>query len=162
MAFENVSPDGLNTAVNICKNSINYSESLKSLNAIASSTVWQANAKSKLNNSLEKLINDKYQKIIDYLNDISTASSLISQYKSLVSENDNYNHQIYNLQSELYYDEEYTVPFVDEEGNETFITQTRTVKDTYVERRIEELITKINNNNEQMRNIERNVSNLVE
>jgi len=162
MAFENVNPQALDAAVNICKNSINYSESQKCIGAISSSTVWQANAKNKLNNALNKLINEKYQKILTYLGTISSASGLISKYKELEEENKEYQKQIYKLEDDLYYEEQERITNIDENGKEIENIRTYTVKNEYVEREIEKLKVKIKENKEEMITLENKVAALID
>lgn len=162
MAFEKVVPDGLNTAVNLCKNSINYSESFKSLNATTSGNVWQANAKDKLNKSLDRLINTEYQKILKHLDTISSVSNLIANYKELQKENTEYNERIARLEPNLYYWEEETTSYIDLNGEEVQTTEWHQYKDYHIEAEIENLEKEIAKNKEQMKSIENKVSNLID
>ena len=162
MAFEKVNPQTLEASVNICRNAIKYNESQKSINAISSSRIWQADAKDNLQKALDKLINTKYKKILNYLETLSTSADLISDYKELVEDNDECSREINNLEPKLYYKKKKTVISYNSDGEEIMTVKTYTVKDKTVESRINSLKEKIKQNKENMKSIESKVSALID
>lgn len=152
--FDEVSVSNLNSAISNCKSNLQGGNTSKALSGLSSGTVWQANAKSKLVDALEDLVNNKYKKLVTELENCSKMSSLISNYKSLDEENKSLRRRINSLEDELYYDRE----IIDAEGN----TTTERVKDEYVESQIDDLEYEIRNNKERMKDIVNDVSNIAE
>jgi len=151
--FDKVNVSSLNSAISNCKNNLQDGRARAALNGISSGTVWQANAKSQLVDALEDLVNNKYKRLVVELENCSKMSKLISNYKDLEDENKSLRKRINNLEDELYYDRE----IIDAEGN----TTTERIKDEYVESQIDDLKYEIKNNKERMKDIEKDVSNIV-
>ena len=112
MAFENVSVVSLKSAINSCKQSINYSVTNELISNISSGNVWNFSAKNNLKNALNILCNTRYKDLIACLDKCSTVATYIEQYKEKELEIKGYQSQISNLTSKISCDASGTINYV--------------------------------------------------
>ena len=103
MAFENVSVVSLKSAINSCKQSINYSVTSELISNISSGNVWNFSAKDNLKGALNTLCNTRYKDLIACLDKCSNVASYIEQYKEKELEITGYQAQISNLTAKMSY-----------------------------------------------------------
>lgn len=155
MSFEKVNVSTLRSAIYACTRNLDNSSSTSAKNDFSSNEVWQGNAKTKLVNALDNLINTKYKNLLNELYTCSSVASLIDEYKDLENENSNMRQKIDRLYNDLYYEKCYTF---DNQDQDTF----EKVKDLSVESEIDSLNAAIAKNREKMSELEARVANLVE
>lgn len=101
MAFENVNVSSLRSALNSCKNSINYSGTDSTINTISNNNNWNSISRNKFKDGLTHLVNVDYKRLKDTLDRYYQIVNYIEDYKELQSENSSYNNQISKLNSEI-------------------------------------------------------------
>lgn len=157
MAFENVDPGSLKGAINSCLNSLNTGSINELQNSISNGNGWQTYASSHLINSFQSLIENKYRELKACLNSCNSVADQIQKYKDIEKENKQLEEQYFKLSEKLYYTYTYTanVP-VTINGKNTFETKTltATAKDYNVERQMNEIRKKINDNIDKMEKLE--------
>lgn len=112
MAFENVSVVSLKSAINSCKQSINYSVTNELISNISSGNVWNFSAKDNLKRALNTLCNTRYKDLIACLDKCSNVVSYIEQYKEKELEIRGYQSQISNLTAKMSYDSNGTTNYI--------------------------------------------------
>lgn len=152
MAFESINVNSLRSALNNCKRSLNYDTTKTLKNNIASSNVWQSDAKTNLNNALITLTDVKYKelesKITDYLNVVTK----IENYKRLEESVKNLRRDIRSLSENLYKEEKNTI---------FGITYYKDVKDEKIASLMSSKSQLILENIKKMKEIEQQVADLI-
>lgn len=161
MAFENVDVRSLKSAINSCKNSLNYNNSLDNINSISSNSVWQTDSRDTLRKALVKLTNERYEDLEDKLNDYLSIAGIIERYKDLEDDNERMRNKITSLKPKLYYTKRYTVTYTDANGDKQTKVRTKRVKDYAVEKQINSLEQQIKENEKEMKVLENRVSSLI-
>lgn len=161
MAFENVNVDNLKSALNSCKNSINYSISKSLISSISNRNVWQSDSKMVLKNALDTLVNTRYRDLKNKISDYQTAVKYIEEYQELKKKNQSLTAENSRLSSKLYYEETYYTYTYDSEGNKESHKNTRTVKNYTVEKQINNNKSQINSNETRLDSLVNKVSALI-
>ncbi len=161
MAFENINVGSLRSSLISCKDSINSNISANLGSKIINSDIWHCNCRNNLYSSLmvlENLYKNLRGKIDHYLSLVN----YIENYQNLVSENQNLEKEYKSLEPRLYRDEEYVVHYYDNE-NQCWAsdTATRTVLDTNVQNRMNDISNQIKSNENDMRSIQNTISNSI-
>lgn len=162
MAFENVDADSLKSAVNSCIDVIKYDQSLQLIQKVSDNNVWNTESRTHLKNALIKLTDTRYKELESKLDTAKQVALLIEEYKRLENDNKSYRSRISALEQNLYRTESYISGYEeDSNGNRHEIWSTRTVIDPDVEREINELKRKIEENKNRMEQIIAQVDALI-
>ena len=162
MRFENVDVNSLKNAINSCRNAINYTASSTLINEIMDGNAWLCTSRNNLKNAFSRLINEYYKDLENTLNHYNTVANLIEEYKEKSFQNGNLENEYNRLKNRLYYDEEYKERIYNEKTEEwEYETKKRTVKDTQVERQMQDVSRRIDSNKNRMSSLETTVYNMV-
>lgn len=169
MAFENVDPASLKSAINSCLQTLNIEANNNVINDISNINAWQSGAGNHLKYSFNTLIEPKYRDLKDSLNSCNAIADIIQKYKNLEEENQVLELQYYELSKRLYYNQTYTQQLPPKPslngrvslGENRVRTYTQTVKNCNVEAQMQEISRKINANKQEMENLESKVLGMI-
>ena len=143
MSFKNIDVNKLKTSTESSENNINSTGITNCLDKVSNYSNWEANAKNVLETGLSNL-ESLYNELNSLYAKLFIVIKMLEQYKKLELEIKENQERIEILNDSLYYEEEYTVITTNESGEEIEETKTRTVKNEIIEKRINELKRKIN------------------
>lgn len=101
MAYENVDVIKLRNSINELINAINYSYTENVLQSIANDGIWNSKSRNALKRRLNSLINEDYNNLKSKLETYKQIPDLIGKYKSLETENRQYQSKINELKSKM-------------------------------------------------------------
>jgi len=160
MAFENIDPSQLKSALNSCKSSINHNITDELINSILSVNVWANDSKQKLSNAFSELSN-LYKDLESEISSGIAVASLTEQYKNFENKNINLQRQIDDLEPQQYYLEYYSEEYKNEKGELELRHWSETVEDKYVTEQITSKQNEIYQNKIYMDRIKGDVANLL-
>ncbi len=150
MAFENIDVTSLKLSLNSFKSTINYSITNLLIDYVVNNDLWYCDSRLCLRKALynlKRLYQDLEKNIDNYL----TVATMIEDYKTLQSDNNNLREERERLTSQLWRDEEYTeLEYNAETESYDEVKKWRRVKDSTVENRIFEIDGHLHQNEERM------------
>ena len=152
MALENINTSSLRNSITACKNAINYNTEKQVLNTISNESIWKTNSKDNLKNAIMTLTNQRYKELEQKLDSYYKIVSNIEKYQKLYNENELYQSDKKNLKREIFKNK---TTMNEENQNEVLRNERR------IENQINNLNNKIDSNNQQMRAIKTQISNLI-
>lgn len=161
MAFESVNVTSLRNALNQCKNTINHSSTTELITSISNTSVWQSSSQKKLKTALTKLENERYKDLENKINKYLEVVSYIERYKELQRENISLENHYYNLSRRLHYTVYYDETITQPDGSKFVQHHSRTETDHGVEREMNSVIGRIDNNKNEMEEYKNKVSNSI-
>lgn len=155
MAFESINVSKLKSSIIACKKALNHSKTTMLIDDLSNSNVWQSDSQIILKRSLERLNNETYKKLEEKLDSYLTAVSYIEQYKNLAEENKNLQVEYSKLKVNLYHFDQGS------ERNQVEMLVIDNMEKTIVKRQIDVVLSKINENSNQMEILKNKVINLI-
>lgn len=157
MAFENLNVDSLRSSLNSCKSSINHSITDEMISNVVNDNVWLCDSRNNLRNALSRLA-DIYHQLENELNKHISTCNMIESYKKLEQDNIRLENEYNQLNGRLYYNEQYERWYYEPEADKWLSTMdTRRVKDYNVERQMQEIRRKIDENKGYMETHKNNI-----
>lgn len=161
MAFENVNVSSLRSAINSSKDSLNSNTSSQLINNISDANVWSTDSKETLKKSLSKLVDEKYKDLKDKLDSYLNIITKIEEYKTLDKENDQLELEYQRLNSHS----SNSMPVPKPTPRQTSINTSGSLKvntsSSFYDKEMDEILNKIRTNEQRMKSIENEVSNLI-
>ena len=160
MAFEGINTAGLRSALNNCKNQLNYNYSNQLIGTLSGND-WISDSKNNLKGAVERLINVKYNNLISQIDRYLNVTSMIEKYKSLQADNSSMEYRITQLEPNLYDWVPYDYYYTDENGEEQVTTRYYQEINWSVKNEINILRNNINSNNNEMELLKANINSSI-